>query len=88
MALSVPRLENVAGKVEVADGNRPLVVRSPRRLGQVAFVAVDLDQRPFIDWDGRGTLVARCLGLSEPSTATPRRSKMRLAWQPASTSGI
>ena len=56
------------GDIEVADGNLPLVVRTPRRFGQVVFVAVDLDRRPFPDWEGRGNLVARLLGLSEPGT--------------------
>jgi len=69
LSLSVPRLQDVVGKIEVADGNLPLVVRAPRRFGQVVFVAVDLDQRPFSDWDGRGILVARLLGLSEPGNS-------------------
>jgi hypothetical protein len=68
LALSIPKLEDVVGRIEVADGNRPLIVRSPRRFGQVVFVAVDLDRRPFIDWEGRGTLVTRLLGLAEPGT--------------------
>ena len=72
LALSIPKLEDVEGKIEVADGNRPLIVRTPRRFGQVMFVAVDLDRRPFIDWEGRGTLVARLLGLSEPGTNADR----------------
>ncbi len=67
-ALPVPRLADVRGRIEVADGNLPLVVCSQRRFGQVVFVAVDLDRRPFPDWDGRGNLVARLLGLSEPGT--------------------
>jgi len=69
LALPVPRLENVFGKIEVADGNLPLIVRTPRRFGQVVFVGVDLDRRPFPDWEGRGPLVARLLGLSEPGTS-------------------
>ncbi|HVU87253.1 MAG TPA: hypothetical protein VHD36_08025 [Pirellulales bacterium] len=68
LSLPVPRLADVQGRIEVADGNLPLVVRSQRRFGQVVFVAVDLDRRPFPDWDGRGNLVARLLGLSEPGT--------------------
>ncbi|MES1213677.1 MAG: hypothetical protein ABUL64_03745, partial [Singulisphaera sp.] len=68
LSLSVPRLEEVIGRVEISDGNLPLVVRSMRRFGQVVFVAVDLDRRPFVDWEGRAILLARLLGLTEPGT--------------------
>jgi hypothetical protein len=68
LALSVPRLTEVQGRIEVADGNLPLVVRTQRQFGQVVFVAVDLDRRPFPDWEGRGNLMARLLGLSEPGS--------------------
>jgi hypothetical protein len=68
LVLSVPRLAEVQGRIEVADGNLPLVVRTQRQFGQVVFVAVDLDRRPFLDWEGRGNLIARLLGLSEPGS--------------------
>ncbi|MBI2824827.1 MAG: hypothetical protein HYX69_09090 [Planctomycetia bacterium] len=68
LTLSVPRLEKVDGKVEIAEGDLPMVVRSPRRFGEIVFVAVDLDQQPFVDWDGRGPLVNRLLGFPEPTS--------------------
>ncbi|HEY4309927.1 MAG TPA: hypothetical protein VGN12_10785 [Pirellulales bacterium] len=74
LSLSVPRLEEIRGRIEVADGNLPLVVRSTRRFGEIDFVAVDLDRAPFVDWEGRAILVSRLLGLSEQASlaaATP-----------------
>ncbi len=68
LTLSVPRFEEIIGRIEVADGNQPLVIRSPRRFGEVVCVAVDLDRRPFPEWEGRGSLIARLIGLSEPGT--------------------
>ena len=71
LALPVPKLEDVVGKVDIADGNLPLVVRSARRFGQIVFVGVDLDRRPLSEWEGRGTLVARLLDLNEPGATDP-----------------
>src|SRR6185437_15829703 len=68
LTLSVPRLEEIKGRIEVADGNLPLIVRSPRRFGEIDFVAVDLDRPPFADWEGRTILVSRLLGLSEQAS--------------------
>ena len=57
VAISVPRLTNVDGNIEVYAGRRPsylpLVVRAARGLGEVAFVGVDLNRPPLADWPGR-----------------------------------
>jgi hypothetical protein len=56
-AIPVPRLVDVEGRIEVYEGRRPsdlpLVVRAPRGLGEIAFVAVDPSQPPFSEWPGR-----------------------------------
>jgi hypothetical protein len=57
----VPHLVDVQGTVEARQGNLPLVVRRARGFGQVVFLAMDLDQAPFAEWEGRGRLVGALL---------------------------
>ncbi len=59
----VARLGEVEGTVEVADGNVPMVVRRPYGLGQVVFVAVDLERPPFTRWPDRGLFLQKLLGV-------------------------
>ncbi|MCB9937852.1 MAG: hypothetical protein H6823_06395 [Planctomycetaceae bacterium] len=63
--LQICLLENVVGKMSVyeqaADGVRPILVRAPTGLGQVVFIAVDLDQAPFSTWADRSRLIERLL---------------------------
>ncbi|HEY3391272.1 MAG TPA: hypothetical protein VGK58_01100 [Lacipirellulaceae bacterium] len=55
--LAVPKLTEVDGNIEVYAGRQasdlPLVVRSARGLGEVAFAAVDVTKRPLAEWQGR-----------------------------------
>lgn len=55
------RLLDPAGHIELSDGSFPLVVRSPRVFGEVAFAAVDLSRPPLADWAGRRLFVKRLL---------------------------
>ncbi|MCA9145431.1 MAG: hypothetical protein KDB05_21695 [Planctomycetales bacterium] len=63
--LEICLLENVAGKMPVyeqaADGIRPIIVRAPTGLGQVVFIAADLDRPPFSVWADRPRLLERLL---------------------------
>ena len=63
--LQICLLENVVGKMSVyeqtAEGVRPIIVRAPTGLGQVVFVAVDLDQAPFSEWADRPRLIEKLL---------------------------
>jgi hypothetical protein len=56
-ALMVPRLTDVVGKIEVYSGQRstdlPILVRSPRGFGEIAFVGLDFNKAPLADWPGR-----------------------------------
>ena len=61
--LPTPRLVNVQGKIEAHEADLPLVIRKPQGLGQVVFVATDLDRGPVRDWNGRKSLVAAVLNL-------------------------
>jgi hypothetical protein len=65
--LDVPKLENVRGKIDAYAGSQPtdlpLVVRTPHGLGEVVFVAADLDRPPFTKWAGRTRLLAKLLNL-------------------------
>ena len=63
-AMSIPQLSQVTGRVEARVADLPLVVRRPYGLGEVVFVAADLDRSPFAGWQARGALVSRLLGLS------------------------
>jgi hypothetical protein len=47
--------------VEAREDDLPLVVRTPRGLGQIIFVAADIDRPPFSDWSDRGLLWAKLL---------------------------
>ena len=55
---SVPKLTNVIGKVECADGERanqiPLVIRQPYGFGELTFVALDWNRPPLAGAPGRG----------------------------------
>ena len=64
-------LEGVQGRIEAYDGvgdtgQRPMVIRQLIGFGQVVFVAVDLDQPPFVDWPARLRLLRR-ISLGEES---------------------
>ena len=63
MELPTPRLAGVQGKIEAHEANLPLVIRKPQGLGQVVFVATDLDRGPIRDWSDRPRLVAAILNL-------------------------
>lgn len=68
--LEVARLTGVQGLVEVrAADDLPLVVRSPYGLGQVVFMALDLDDVRLDAWKAREKFVARLLGL--PTRPSP-----------------
>jgi hypothetical protein len=66
VALQVPKLREVSGRIEVYAGNHPrdlpLVVRSPRGFGETVFVAFDLETAPFTTWAARPQLLGKLLG--------------------------
>ncbi len=74
--LTVSRLENVTGRIEAYDGrvakDFPLVIRSPLGLGEVTFVAFDLDAPALAPWSGRSALLARLLHLPRKGNAPPQ----------------
>jgi hypothetical protein len=59
--LRVPLVVDFRGKIEappeLAAGQPPLIARAPFGLGEVVFVAADLDQAPFARWSGRVNLL-------------------------------
>lgn len=55
------RLRDVRGRVELFEGDFPLLVRAPRVFGEVAFSAVDLTRPPLAGWPGRRLFVKRLL---------------------------
>jgi len=61
--LSTAKLADVQGKIVAHEADIPLVIRKPQGLGQVVFVATDLDRGPIRDWTDRSLLVAAILNL-------------------------
>ncbi|MEO8494966.1 MAG: hypothetical protein ABI614_07840 [Planctomycetota bacterium] len=63
--LQICLLADVVGKTPVyeqaAEGRRPIVIRAPTGLGQVVFVAADLDRSPFAEWGDRPRLIEKLL---------------------------
>ena len=61
VVLVAPIFGSVDGRIDVFEGalrsGRPLVIRGAHGLGQVVFVAVDLDTPPLKQWEGRPRLV-------------------------------
>jgi hypothetical protein len=71
--LIAARLANVHGSVDARASNIPLVVRTAHGLGQVVFVATDLDRGSIRAWSDRPLLLASLLGL--PSNELPPEAK-------------
>jgi hypothetical protein len=67
--LPTARLARVQGRAEAWAGEIPLVVRTARGLGEVIFVATDLDGSSMRAWSDRPLLMAAILGL--PATEPP-----------------
>jgi hypothetical protein len=77
LRMDVPRLEQVRGRIEAYEGSRPedlpLVVRSAFGLGEIVFVAADLDRPPFTKWAAREQLLDKLLS-REPGKSQPGNS--------------
>ena len=69
VAMPTPRLIDVQGKVEAREADVPLVIRKPQGLGQVVFVATDLDRGPIRNWSDRPQLVRAVLNLPDNEQA-------------------
>lgn len=61
--LPIAKLAGAQGQVEAREADTPLVIRKARGLGQVVFVATDLDRGPMLAWSDRPLLLAAILGL-------------------------
>ncbi|MCE5266443.1 MAG: hypothetical protein LLG00_00960 [Planctomycetaceae bacterium] len=66
--MRIPRMVDIAGKIEAHEADVPLIIRTARGFGQVIFFAGDLDQSPLSGWKDRSLLVARLLDM--PITAS------------------
>lgn len=69
--LRVARVARPRGVVELAEGDLPLVIRMPLGLGDVTFVAVDLDRQPLSTWEGRRPILARVLSRPKAGLGGP-----------------
>jgi len=61
--LRSPKLADIQGLVEAREADLPLIIRTPRGLGQIVFVAADLDREPLSKWTDRPLLLAKLLDL-------------------------
>jgi hypothetical protein len=72
--LKVPKLTDVSGQILAFAGRRPadlpLIVRTPRRLGEILFVGVDLELPPFHHWSGRSSLLRKLLDWPAQTTVS------------------
>jgi hypothetical protein len=75
--LPTARLTKVHGRTEAREADMPLVIRSARGLGQVIFVATDLDRGPIREWIDRSLLVGAILNLPtiEPASTAADRTE-------------
>jgi hypothetical protein len=82
LAIAASRLAETTGQVEVyGRGNElPVVIRSARGFGELAFVGLDLDQPPLADWAGRSAfwhaLLRPYLSTSEAAAPSQRLSSL------------
>ena len=92
--IEVAQLSGVGGpndksgsKIESVESDLPLVIRTPRGLGQVVFLTADLDVGPFSHWTDRRLLVAALLDMptnvanADENNTTRSRSYSDLAGQ-------
>lgn len=76
--LEVPFFRDVHGKVEVQEGDLPLVVRRADGLGLLTYFAGDLGVAPFSKWKDRDMLVARLLGAKDKASSQHQRTPQAL----------
>jgi hypothetical protein len=72
--VNVPRFTETTGSIEAHGGRQPtdlpLVVRTPRGLGEMTFVGVDVSQPPLNTWPGRNAFLQSLLRPYLPDTST------------------
>ncbi len=59
--LSVANLSITDGKVELAEGSSPLIIRQVNEFGQIVFVTFDVNAPVFKDWKGNDSMYLRIL---------------------------
>ena len=82
-------LNEPAGRVALDEtgtaGGRPLIVQSPMGLGQVTFIALDLNHPAIAQWSGRGRLLVNVLQSSQEhrdeQRSDTRRSVTHLGYE-------
>jgi len=63
MVTTLEEIEERGGKVLSRAVGAPLVVRGSHGFGRVTLIALDVDQRPFSNWEDRGLFWVRAIGL-------------------------
>ncbi len=70
-AIQAAKLADIRGIVEAREADLPLVIRTPCGLGQIVFLAADLDQGPLGKWSDRPLLLAKLLDLPAGRSEEP-----------------
>lgn len=70
MVAKLEEIEERGGKVLSRAVGTPLVVRGSHGFGRVTLIALDVDQKPFSNWEDRGLLWVRAIGLRRLNTDT------------------
>ncbi|MFN0017740.1 MAG: hypothetical protein ACKVP0_05725 [Pirellulaceae bacterium] len=80
----VAHLTAVRGKTELTEGSRaanvPLVIRTPHGLGEITFVAFDLDGERFAKWPGRPRFLSTLLRESKAQETPGGQAGVRLGY--------
>ncbi len=72
-SFDVPLLASERSIIDVQQANAPLILRGGRGFGEVALVALDLDQPPLVDWESRDRFLSALLGKSARGTRETAR---------------
>ncbi len=77
--IPVTRIDATTGIVALSDGELPLIIEQSFGLGQLTFVAMDLDSDLFHAWAGNGNLVRKIMFGEEDTSAIPFQASGRVS---------
>lgn len=70
-------LTEARGRIELSQGNVPIIVRSPREFGLIVYLAAGMDDSPLAKWPPRAKLMGRLLGTpTEPLEDTQQQGTL------------
>ena len=82
-SMQVLQITDVAGRTVLKEGDTPLIIRSPRGLGEITFVTFDPTEKQFLDWSASSRFAQSLMQLrigedgTQASSDTRNRSAVR-----------